>query len=99
MDFVSHVAHLVSLEKILLEIWKPRCGSQGDIQVFVALYSIGLTARCDVSRPLDEARYAHTALPGCALFAAERSGASVGPKHKFITVVGCIDDDRVVIDA
>src|SRR6185437_11234190 len=70
---------------------------RGD-QVVMGEHLIVDRVRLDNPGPADQGWDAETAFPVGRLLATERCRAAVGPRHHLRTVIGRVDDDRVVRD-
>src|SRR5215468_2126055 len=99
MDLVGRASCLQPLQQLGLEIGKSSGCRERDEQILVALDAVRYAARLDHARPANDARHTYAAFPGGSLLAAERCIAAVGPKGHLITVIGGVDDDRIVSNA
>ena len=100
MDLVGvAVLVVVALEALADDVRFTGDGAERGDPIVVTHQLVSHSARFDRARPANEARHTEGAFPVSILLGAKRRHRAVRPGIHVRTVVGAVDDDRVVGDA
>ena len=99
MDLVGHVADLVALEQLVLDLGVAGHRHECRQQVVMGDHLVGHLARLDLARPAEHRRHPVGAFPVRVLLVAERRHRGIRPRVHVRAVVGRVHDEGVVGDA